>query len=294
MTSTIEDASRPLPFVLEPAQDELLSSWLRRHARFYALTEPLLIDWLHLHTKRLRDLDAKPRIGQIAQLVERLRRDPAELVGMTHAALPAEFAPMVGDGKAIQFCRSCCERCKRQDAPGPELKSWFEAWRVTCPVCRSPLSEADQPHGSFDTVRDTSPFANAWEAATSGEELVNRHARGEPADLASPIAMMRLLLTLGRPGSDASGGRYRNSWLVNEVVPGFDEEALRVSPTISKGASAVVPLHLRVALLAALSIVAKDSKSALARLGPLCRPFYRRRFEDLAVAAVGRPLEFSI
>ena len=41
---------------------------------------------------------------------------------------------------------------------------------------------------------------------------------------------------------------YRKSWLLNDVVSGFDAEALRVSPSISNGATAFVPLHLRVAL----------------------------------------------
>lgn len=295
MTITMGDAKRPLPVILQPAADELLSSWLHRHANFYGLTEPMLISWLKLEVRKLRGLDSRLRLGQIARIVEVFRCDPKDIIGMTHTSLPAELAPMVGRGRAIQFCRACRERHQAADAYGAVLKSWLEAWRVTCPLCGSPFSEADRPRSGYDdTVRETSPFSKNWSAAKKGEELVNRHLRDEPTPLASPIAMMRLLLILSwrHEGPPAEG--YRKSWLLNDIVPGFDAEALRVTPSISKGATAVVPLHLRVALLAGLATVANDATDTLKRLRPACRPFYRRRFDELAHAAVGWPSEFSI
>ena len=149
------------------------------------------------------------------------------------------------------------------------MKSWREGWRVTCPVCNSPLSEGDRPRRSDDTVRDTSPFSKDWDAARKGEDIVNRHLRGEPTPLASPIAMMQLLLILSWRRAETSSELYRKSWLLNDLVPGFDAEALRVSPSISKGATAFVPLHLRVALLAGL---ASAAKGAVARYGACGRP----------------------
>jgi hypothetical protein len=65
---------------------------------------------------------------------------------------------------------------------------------------------------------------------------------------------------------------YRKSWLI-EIVPGFDDEALRVTPMISKGANAIIPLHLRVALLAGLAMVANDAAATLKALRPNCGPF---------------------
>jgi hypothetical protein len=53
-------------------------------------------------------------------------------------------------------------------------------------------------------------------------------------------------------------------------VPGFDAEVLRVSPSVSKGAAAFVPLHLRVALLAGLAATMSDPVGALRYLGPAC------------------------
>jgi len=290
----INAARRPLPVVLDPAPDELLSSWLHRHAAFYGLTEPMLISWLRLETKKLRSLDFRPGLGQIARIVDSFRTDPMDVVTMTHTALPIELAALVGRGKPIQFCRTCCERHRMADALGAVLKSWLEAWRITCPICGSPLSEIERRRGGGDTVRNTSPFGDHWDAAKIGEELVNRYLRGEPTPLASPIAMMRLLLILNRPQKAQSTEGYNKGWLLNDIVPGFDAEALRVAPSISKGANAMVPLYLRIALLAGLAFAAKNAVDTIQRLRPFCRPVYRKRFDELAYAALGVPLEFSI
>ena len=64
MTMLINAARRPLPVVLDPTPDELLSSWLHRHAAFYGLTEPMLISWLKLESKKLRSLDFRPGLGR--------------------------------------------------------------------------------------------------------------------------------------------------------------------------------------------------------------------------------------
>ena len=37
--------------------------------------------------------------------------------------------------------------------------------------------------------------------------------------------------------AEPSSKLYRKSWLLNDLIPGFDTEALRVSPSISKGAT---------------------------------------------------------
>ncbi|MBB4200018.1 hypothetical protein GGD83_003845 [Rhodoblastus sphagnicola] len=101
------------------------------------------------------------------------------------------------------------------------------------------------------------------------------------------------MLILRRLQLEASSGLYGKSWLLNEIVPGFDAEALRVTPAISKGATALAPLHLRVALLAGLATATKDAVGAIRRLRPRCRPFYLRRLDELAAAALGGDYDFS-
>jgi hypothetical protein len=294
MTTRLTSAEKPLPVVLEQAPDELLSSWLRRHAAFYGLTEPMLVSWLRLGTKNLRSLDNRLSLGAIAHIVEKFRCDPKEIVEMTHASLPAEVAPLVRAGKPNQFCRPCWERHLALGAAGVVLKSWHAGWRITCPVCGSPLSEGERPRSGAETVRDTSPFLKDWDAAREGEDIVNRRLNGQPTPFESPVAMMRLLLILSWRRAEVSSQLYRKSWLLNEVMPGFDTEALRVKPSISKGATAYVPLHLRIALLAGLAAAAKDTIGTVRYLRPACRPFYLRRFDELAAAALGDNADFSI
>ena len=278
---------RPLPVVLAPTPDELLSSWLRRHASFYGLTEPALISWLGLQVKLLRTLDIRLGLNQIARIVDRFRTDPRAIVEMTHTLLPAEFAPLAHTGKARQFCRTCWKRHSVEGDNGAVLKSWFEGWRITCPICSSPLSEGDRPRGGGDTVQDTSPFAEVWDAAKTGEEIVDRHLRGERSAFASPLAIMRLLLFLGWPRIETPSSRYRKTWLLDGIVSGFDAEALRVTPSISKGATALVPLHLRVALLAGLVRVADNPAGALLSLRAACRLPQLKSFDELAAIALG-------
>jgi hypothetical protein len=106
--------------------------------------------------------------------------------------------------------------------------------------------------------------------------------------------MMRLLLILSRRQEAPPAEGYSKSWLLSDIVPEFDAEALRITPSISKGANAVVPLHVRIALLTGLAISTKDTVGMIRRLRPFCRPVYQRRFDELAFAALGVPLEFSI
>ena len=47
-----DDAHRPLPVVLRPVEDELLSSWLARHAAYYGVTGPFFAKWLMLGTRK--------------------------------------------------------------------------------------------------------------------------------------------------------------------------------------------------------------------------------------------------
>ena len=293
MTTEQVRANKPLPVVLRPVPDELLSSWLHRHATFYGVTEPMLISWLGLDIRRLRVLDGRIGLGQIARLVEMFRCDPTAIIGMTHTSLPAEVTSLVGKGRAVQLCRQCRKQHQATQAADAVLKSWVEGWRITCPLCGSPLSEPEGPRGSRDTIRDTSPFAKLWNKATAGEDIVNRHLRGAATPFASPTAVMRLLLILSwyRPDEPLEG--YRKGWLLNELVPGFDTEALRVNPSISKGATAWIPLRLRVALVAGLAVAADDPIGTLTHLRPACRLFYRRRFDELALAALGCPCELS-
>jgi hypothetical protein len=59
MTNDQENAHRPLPVILRPVADELLSSWLVRHAAYYGLTGSFFAKWLMLGTRNLSGSVAK-------------------------------------------------------------------------------------------------------------------------------------------------------------------------------------------------------------------------------------------
>jgi hypothetical protein len=70
MSRVVAASSKPLPVVLRAARDELLSSWLSRHARFYGVTGPFFAKWLGLGDVRFSTLDHRLSLGQVARLTE--------------------------------------------------------------------------------------------------------------------------------------------------------------------------------------------------------------------------------
>ena len=64
MTNDLEKDHRPLPVVLRPVADELLSSWLVRHAAYYGVTASFFAQWLRLGTRNLSALDHRLGLGR--------------------------------------------------------------------------------------------------------------------------------------------------------------------------------------------------------------------------------------
>ena len=82
MNGAIDANAKPLPVVLKAARDELLSSWLARHARFYGVTGSFFAKWLGLGDFRLSALDYRLGLEQVARLTEKFRCDPVTLIRM--------------------------------------------------------------------------------------------------------------------------------------------------------------------------------------------------------------------
>jgi hypothetical protein len=277
---------KPFPVVLEAYPDEVLSSWLRRHAAYYAVSEAALIAWLGLKVSALRTVDHRLSLEQVGRLTRVLRCDPTCLVGMSHAGLPAEARLLTRQNRAL-VCRSCVDQHQTAGVHGVVLKSWIEAWRITCRLCGGPLSERSGSHGRALSLRETSPFgARWWDGARAGENLVENYVTGPTSMPEAPIALMRLLLLPSwyRPGQPFDG--FYNGWLLNELIPGFDDHARLVKRRVNQGAIGSIPPNLRVALLAGLSSVAASPASIIDYLRPACRPIYRRHFEAFAAVAV--------
>ena len=194
MIGVAENPDKPLPVVLKPVLDELLSSWLGRHAAYYGVTGPFLANWLILGTSKLSALDYRLSLPQVARLSEKLRCDPISLLRMTFADTLGRYSDIICRGRVPQICRPCADRFAQENAADAVLKHWREAWRITCPVCRSPLCDTDDHYDNRESLRDTSPFGFLWSEALAGEEIIERFLGGDDAFEYSPIALMRLLL----------------------------------------------------------------------------------------------------
>jgi hypothetical protein len=64
MTQDREMTHRPLPGVLRPVADELLSSWLVRHAAYCGVTGSFFTQWTMLGTRNLSALDHRLGLAQ--------------------------------------------------------------------------------------------------------------------------------------------------------------------------------------------------------------------------------------
>ncbi len=291
---------KPLPVVLKPRRDELLSSWLRRHAGYYGVTERALIVWLHLGILCLRALDHRLGLGQVARIATMLRSDPVQVVDMTHTALPAQARGLVRQGRGGAICHPCANRHRAQGAAGAVLKSWTEAWRVTCRRCGAPLTAevGSTPGGASraPTLRDASDLSDRWwREAVTGQAILEQHLAGQATPLGSPMALMRLLLLPSwyRPGQPVVG--FYSGWLLNEIVCGFDVAARPTKRRVNQGSIGSLPPQLRVALLAGVTEVAADPAAVIGHLRPACRPIYQARFDELAATAMdpNRPSQIN-
>jgi hypothetical protein len=62
----------------------------------------MLISWLGLDVRRLRALDGRIGLGQVARFIEIFGCDPTAVIGMTHTSILAGVTSLVGEGWAVQ------------------------------------------------------------------------------------------------------------------------------------------------------------------------------------------------
>jgi hypothetical protein len=126
----------------------------------YGRAAALMAEFLPLDKAAAIETTRRRTLGHVASLADMLHADPTTIVNMTHANLPVEARPMATKGKGQQICRSCFDRNSQSGASGAILKNWMEAWRVTCRLCGSAFCEINETRGGWDTLRETSAFAD--------------------------------------------------------------------------------------------------------------------------------------
>ena len=205
-----ERRSRQLPVRLPPFTDELLSSWLCRHASFYAVPPLVMLQHCLPEVISLRAADLDLSADQASRLANALSIEPGAVRAMTFTTVNRTSRRLIG-AKPLQSCVRCAPAfsdCR------PILRSQLLGWRMTCPLCGELLNDPDG-------LEVASPFLKYRQAALHGERLLDAEAERGKWTWASPVDIARLLLMRRVPkppltrqssgGSECSAQSFRSS-----------------------------------------------------------------------------------
>lgn len=244
----------PLPLVLDEAPDESLSSWLIRHAQFYGIAPSTFSRRVGIDMLTLARIDRRLTAGAARALAIAMRRSRTEIASMTHQQHEDRLAPMIARGKAAQTCVECQLRHRSDKRVTVVLKSWSQGWRIACPICGSRLQEVDG--GEVRPPSDA--FEHVWDEARNGEELLTNIEHLAADRAAFVVALLHLLLLHRSPTRSDAPRQIARGRVLDVVVPGFDDFDRRARFTINGTTPLVVPLTIRIALLAGLSRTQND------------------------------------
>jgi hypothetical protein len=276
---------RQLPVRLPPFTDEVLSSWLCRHASFYAVPPLVLLRHClpEIASLRAADLDLSP--NQTSRLASIFSIEPAVLRRMTFARVSRSSRRLIG-AKTLQSCPHCCPAvsdCK------PTLRSQLLGWRMTCPLCGEPFSDPDG-------LEVASPFGKYREAALRGERLLDAEAERGTWSWASPVDIARLLLMRRIPKPLPSEEELSRFRVLGAIVPEFDDLVATEPDNLPGSGTPILPLRLRPPLLWGVAIVDRAGPGMLRMLQSHTMGDNRARFGEIAersIARATRPQAFS-
>jgi hypothetical protein len=195
------------------------------------------------------------------------------------ADIPQEAAQLLAP-KAVQTCLSCAQENERRNASAARLRSSLQGWRVTCRICGSALAELDEQNQPRPQKRIVA-LAHLWPEALQGQNLFENAIVHNSWPWASPIHILRLLLVRRSCKSvDLSKGIDKGC-TVNLIVPSFDEIVCRLSLWPLRKRSLVLPISIRPALLAAVSIVVDQGPDAIEVLAEAAIGGYRLQFDKI-------------
>jgi hypothetical protein len=148
---------RQLPIVLPPAADEILSSWISRHAAFYGVPPMTMLQHCLPQATSLRAVDLCLTRKQAEPLAHVFRTKPDVLrMGFTTVSQASHrlIAP-----KPIQSCPKCTHDANDTMTV---TRTRVLGWRLCCSSCGFPL----QGHEARERP---SPFCSYWSAARALE-----------------------------------------------------------------------------------------------------------------------------
>jgi len=263
MTGRTNDLPRALPLIAPPRVDELLSSWLTRIAQDYYIPPRSLLTHMGLSSPSVERLDLSLTFAQAIAMSGFVRQPPDAIIGMTHTKLPADCQTLVRVKHPQQSCRSCALQLKRDGAAGAVLKSWMQGWRVTCRACGGAMADV------WSEVDRAGPTASGQfgDDARAGEEIIEAYAGRRQSFQVSPATMLRLLLLRRRPTPQEIRDQPElPRRLIGTIIPEFDTIADDHGLNTAIGRSAVLPMIIRVRLLAGVAAVMTNPLEQLSRL----------------------------
>ncbi|MCB1465924.1 MAG: TniQ family protein [Rhizobiaceae bacterium] len=274
-------AQRHLPVCLPPVADELLSSWISRHAAFYAVPPLVILRHCLPEVRSLREADLHLSGDQEIRLARMFATEPAVVRRMTFANVAQSSRRMIA-ARPLQYCSSCSLGHRE---PGPTLRSQLLGWRITCPHCGDLFREL----GGRELP---SPFHQYRDAALRGEKLLDDEAERGIRTWTSPADIARLLLMRRAPLPPPREDELWRFRVFGAIIPDLDGIIAAEQENLPTPASPILRLRMRPALLAGVAIVERAGPEMLRMLRGHMMGDNRVRFTGTAenmIAKARRP-----
>ncbi|RWX60922.1 hypothetical protein EN780_30775 [Mesorhizobium sp. M4B.F.Ca.ET.089.01.1.1] len=109
------NGTRPLPVILKPVPDELLSSWITRHADFYGVPPLTMLRHAIPEATSLRQTDTNLGPTAAVHIARLFRSQSSTILAMTTSGFPQSAGRLVAP-RVIQCCIACSEQNRLRGA----------------------------------------------------------------------------------------------------------------------------------------------------------------------------------
>jgi hypothetical protein len=272
-----ETAQRQLPVRLPPVPDELLSSWISRHAAFYAVPPLVMLRHCLPEVHSLRTADLHLSEDQEIRLAKVFFTAPADIRRMTFANVPSWFHRFIA-ARPVQRCTNCGPI---QAATLPVLRDQLMGWRITCLRCENLLQ-------GWDGHAVPSPFRQYHSAAIRGEKLLHDEIEFDVRRGPSPTEIARLLLMRRIVFPAPPEQELYLFRVLGVIIPDLDRVLAATRTDLPTPARPILPLHLRAAVLAGVAIVESAGPEMLRLLRCHTMGDNMTRFSDAAETLIAQ------
>jgi TniQ len=130
----------PLPEILSPENDEVLSSWLTRSAALYRVRPETLLEQLGISEVVPAALDRRARPMDLERLSVAMRSSPDAIRRMTFTGEAPEALEFVTHRLPFWTCRWCVSEFAGGDLAQAHLRTWFITVASRCRRCGGQLT----------------------------------------------------------------------------------------------------------------------------------------------------------